>query len=227
MNNIFKIILLFGFILSLEETLIYDLKFRGLKAGESILSIKSDTTKENSNYHLVSVIKTNKFLDKIYKIRDRVDVLLNNKDYSIIKVLKKLNQNGKKINFSSIINYDELTASSNNKTISLPGKVLDPLGAIYYLRNQDIQIGDKFEFTTYDNDKLKDLIIVAKGIETISTTIGKFECIVLLPQSKDGKLLKNKGSMKLWLSNDDYKIPIKIENRTNIGDMIMKLKKIK
>ena len=48
-----------------------------------------------------------------------------------------------------------------------------------------------------------------------------------MPQSKDGKLIKNKGSIKLWLSNDDYKIPIKIENRTNIGDMIMKLKKIK
>ena len=62
---------------------------------ESVL----DTTNEESfNYHLISVIKTNKFLDKIYKIRDRVDVLLNNDDYSIVKVLKKLNQNGKKTN---------------------------------------------------------------------------------------------------------------------------------
>ena len=36
--------------------------------------------------------------------------------------------------------------------------------------------------------------------------------------------MKNKGTMKLWLSNDEQKFPIKIENRTDIGKMIMKLK---
>ena len=226
MINIFKIIIILSFIFAIEETLKYDLNFRGFNAGESILSIKIDTTEESFNYHLTSIIKTNKFLDKIYKIRDRIDILLNDEDYSIIKVVKKLNQGGKKINFKSIINHKNLTATSNNKTITLPGKVLDPLGAIYYLRNYDIKIGDTFEFTTYDNDKLRDIIIVANNIEKISTSIGNFECLVLSPQSKDGKLLKNKGAMKLWLSNDEAKLPVKIENRTNIGKMVMKLKNI-
>ena len=226
MIKIFKTIIFISFIFTLNETLIYDLNFRGFNAGESILSIKLDTTTKDYNYHLTSIVKTNNFLDKIYKIRDRIDVLLNNKDYSIIKVLKKLNQGGKKTNFKSIINYDELTASSNNKTITLPGKVLDPLGAIYYLRSHNIKIGDKFEFQTYDNDKLKDLIIVAKKKEMITTPMGVFECIVLFPEPKNGNLLKNKGAMKLWLTNDEKKIPVKIENSTNIGKMIMKLKSI-
>ena len=226
MTNIFKIIIFLSFIFTIEETLIYDLNFRGFNAGESILSIKKDTTKIGINYHLTSIVKTNKFLDRIYKIRDRIDVLLNDEDYSIVKVIKKLNQGGKKTNFNSIVNHEKLTASSNNKTITIPGKVLDPLGAIYYLRDLDIKIGDTFEFTTYDNDKLRDIMIIAKNIETVYTDIGNFECIVLSPQSKDGKLLKNKGTMKLWLSNDQQKFPIKIENRTNIGKMIMKLKNI-
>jgi hypothetical protein len=227
MTNIFKIIITLSFVLTLEETLIYDLSFKGFNAGESILSIKQDTTNAGFNYNLTSIIKTNKFLDRIYKIRDRIDVLLNGDDYSLIKVVKNLEQNGKKTTFKSTIDYENLTASSNNKTITLPSSVLDPLGAIYYLRNFDIRIGDTFEFITYDNDKLRDIIIVAKNIEVISTSIGRFECIVLSPQSKDGKLLKNKGSMKLWLSNDEQKFPIKIENRTNIGKMVMKLKNIK
>ena len=105
MINFFKTIIFISFIFSFNETLIYDLNFRGFNAGESILSIKSDTT--DSNYHLTSIVKTNNFLDKIYKIRDRIDVLLNNQDYSIIKVLKKLNQGGKKTNFKSIVNYNE------------------------------------------------------------------------------------------------------------------------
>ena len=223
MINIFRITFLLSLIFTIDEGLLYDLNFRGYNAGESMLSIKKD----KSNYYLTSIIKTNKFLDRFYKIRDRVDVILNDEDFSIIKVEKKLNQGGKKTNFTSIIDQENLTASSNNKTISIPGRVFDPLGAIYYLRNQNIVVGDTFELTTYDNDKLKNLFIVAKDIETVSTSIGNFECIVLTPQSKDGKLLKNKGSMTIWLSNDEKKIPIKIENRTNIGKMIMKLKNMK
>ena len=226
MINIFKITFILSLVFTIDEGLIYDLNFRGYNAGESMLSIKRDSTDIGFNYYLTSIIKTNKFLDRFYKIRDRVDVILNDEDFSIIKVEKKLNQGGKKTTFKSIIDQENLTASSNNKTISIPGKVFDPLGAIYYLRNQNIKVGDTFEFTTYDNDKLKNLFIVAKDIETISTSIGNFECIILTPQSKDGKLLKNKGAMTIWLSNDEKKIPVKIENRTNIGSMIMKLKNV-
>ena len=93
-------------------------------------------------------------------------------------MLKKLNQGGKKTNFTSIIGSRKFNRSSNNKTISIPGKVFDPLGAIYYLRNQNIKVGDTFEFTTYDNDKLK-IFIVVKDVKTISTSIGDFECIIL------------------------------------------------
>ena len=197
MINIFRITFLLSLIFTLDEGLLYDLNFRGYNAGESMLSIKKDSIDIESNYYLTSIIKTNKFLDRFYKIRDRVDVILNDEDFSIIKVEKKLNQGGKKTNFTSIIDQENLTASSNNKTISIPGRVFDPLGAIYYLRNQNIAVGDTFELTTYDNDKLKNLFIVAKDIETVSTSIGNFECIVLTPQSKDGKLLKNKGSICL------------------------------
>ena len=32
--------------------------------------------------------------------------------------------------------------------------------------------------------------------------------------------------MTAWFSNDNKKIPVKIELKTNIGDMVLKLKKI-
>ena len=108
-----------------------------------MLSIKKDSIDIESNYYLTSIIKTNKFLDRFINT-DRVDVILNDEDFSIIKVVKKLNQGGKKTNFTSIIDQENLTASSNNKTISIPGRVFDPLGAIYYLRNQNIVVGDTF-----------------------------------------------------------------------------------
>ena len=46
-----------------QEILTYDLKFMGMNAGETILSIKKETMGDNSIYHLTSIIQTNsKFL---------------------------------------------------------------------------------------------------------------------------------------------------------------------
>ena len=225
-NRLF--VICFCFVISFEnETLIYDLEFMGVKAGETILSIRKDIINKTNVYHLKSTTKTNSFVDKIYKIRDNIDVLFNQKDFSTIEVIKKINEGGKQKFFKSTINYDSLNAISNNKTIKIDGKVLNPLSSIYYLRNKDIKVSDIFEFTTYDNDKLKDIRVVAKNIEMISTPIGKYECIVIVPESKSGKLSKNKGSMKFWFSNDTLKIPIKIENVTKSGKMTMLLKSIK
>ena len=50
---------------------------------------------------------------------------------------------------------------------------------------------------------------------------------MIIPESKNGTLLKNKGSMKIWLSNDLFKIPVKIENITKNGNLTMLLKEIR
>ena len=225
-NKIF--IICFCFIIGFEdETLVYNLKFMGINAGESTLSIKKDTISETEVYHLISTTRTNSILDRIYKIRDKINIILDAADLSIRRIEKKMNEGGKKKFFKSIINYDSLQAISNNKTISIPGKVLDPFGSIYYLRKKEINISDVFEFDTYDNDKIKKVSVVAKKMETVSTDAGNYECIVIEPYSKEGNLLKNKGSMKVWLTNNIKKIPVKIENQTSAGKMIMTLKAIK
>ena len=54
------------------------------------------------------------------------------------------------------------------------------------MRNKDIKLFDIFEFITYDNDKLKYVKVVAKKIETISTPLGEYECIIIEPNSKNG-----------------------------------------
>ena len=210
-----------------NETLSYDLNFMGMNAGESILSIKKSVVGESSVYHLTSTTKTNSFLDKIYKIRDQINVILDASDFSIQRVEKKMNEGGRKKLFKSIINYNDSTAVSNNKILKIPGKVLDPFGSIYYLRNKNINVGDIFEFNTYDNDKIKNIKVIAKKIEQVETSIGKYECIIIEPYIKNKISLNKKGQMKIWLTNNVKKIPVKIENITSAGTMTMILKDIK
>ena len=88
-NKIFAIC--FCFIIGFEdETLLYNLKFMGIEAGESTLSIKKDTIAEAEVYRLTSITKTNSLLDRIYKIRDKINIILDANDLSIKNMEKKM-----------------------------------------------------------------------------------------------------------------------------------------
>ena len=74
---------------------------------------------------------------------------------------------------------------------------------------------------------MKEVIVDVTGKETIKVPAGTFNCFKIEPVSGDGKpLLKNNGVMRVWLSDDSLHLPIKIEQNTNIGTMVMKLKNI-
>ena len=66
-----------------------------------------------------------------------------------------------------------------------------------------------------------------KTNETVKVPAGKYNCIKVVPYSNTSKnIFKENGYMTAWLTNDEQKIPVKIELKTNIGDLVLKLKKI-
>ena len=72
------------------------------------------------------------------------------------------------------------------------------------------------------------MIVHITKVEEIVVSAGAFNCLKIEPVSSDDKpLLKNNGEMRVWLSNDNIKLPVKIELKTNIGTMVMKLKERK
>ena len=65
------------------------------------------------------------------------------------------------------------------------------------------------------------------GKEAVQVPAGYFKCLRIEPVSADGTpLLKNNGEMRVWLSDDTHKLPVKIELKTNVGNLVMKLKEV-
>ena len=232
--NIYKnIFLFFLFFTSFQysqnlnhEKLIYDIDFRIFSAGEATFEIQTEKYNNQEVYKIISKTKSNKFLDKFYKIRDNVEIWIDKKNFSLLKVNKKIREGTYKRNFSAIIDNQESLAFFNNKKIEIPDNVFDPLGAIYYYRTLNLKLHSHFNFFTFDEGNIKEISLKVTDIEYIKTPLGKFHCFVLKPFSKDGKeLFKNNGQMTIWISNDEKKIPLKIEQNTSIGKLILNLKK--
>ena len=209
------------------EELKYAAGFRFFPAGEAIITFYADSLNGESVYKLTTSIKTNSFLDVFYEVRDEIQSWLDPEDLSLKKTIQTIREGHYHRDHQSIIQGDSITVSGY-KTRDIPGKVYDPISYVYYLRNQDLSIGNSYKFFSYDPKKIREVIVNITSKETVRVYAGTFNCVKIEPVSNDGKpLLKNNGQMRVWLSDDSLRLPVKIEQKTNIGTMVMKLKEKK
>ena len=223
------ITILFNILLSenlLDTTLSYDVEFRGIDAGEAFLRLENDTLFNKNVLRLNSNLKTNKFLDFFYRIRDDITIYLDSQNLSLIKIIKKIHE-GKYIK-NHTATYDE-----NLKRIISKNKFVDtniaysPLSIIYSLRNKILNIDDIYNYDIYNLGKIKPIAMKVIKTEIIQTSIGEFDTIVVSPISDNKTLIRNNGDMKIWYTNDQNRYPVKIELKINYGNLILFLNSVK
>ena len=60
--------------------------------------------------------------------------------------------------------------------------------------------------------------------ETVKTDAGKFKCIVVEPQFRGAGIFVSKGKdLKVWLTDDEYKMPVKMTVEVFIGSVSAEL----
>ena len=214
-------ILLLNFLF--PEKFIYSAGFKFINVGEA--TIESNINDDN-DIVIHTTVMSNKFLDKLYKVRDNIKLIVNPADFSLKKIEKQIVEGKWEKNYIAEIdsNFNIVT---KDKIIKNDKVLFDPISVVYSLRNKNLITGDKHEYNILGIDEIKGLITEVKTNETVKVPAGKYNCIKVVPYSNTREnIFKENGYMTAWLTNDDQKIPVKIELKTNIGDLVLKLKKI-
>lgn len=209
------------------EHLTYTLRFNVIKMGRGSLSVESiDSISGVQSYHIKFKVKTNKFADKIFRVRDQIDIWINKNDLTTQKINKQINEGKYHRKYHTSIDYNNLIAITNKDTIEINGAVRDPYSLLYYFRTIPLIVGQILDFTTFDNKKLTDFQVIIDGKETVITPAGKFPCIIVKPFREGKTLLKNEGDMKIWFSDDELHLPVQIQIKLKFGSMLLQLKTI-
>ena len=207
------------------EKLVYSAGFRLFDAGEAVFTSQSKILNDEPVLLITSTIKTNSFLSRFYKVHDVVKIWSNKDDFRLIKIEKDVNEGSYHLDYSAHVTED-LKLVSAKKTIQLESTVYDPISAIFMLRKQPLTEGDSYKFTTVENGIIQKVNVMVGGIEKVSVPAGKFNTRQIIPISDDGvPLFKHDGKMKVWYSDDVRHLPVKMEQKTNVGTLILKLKK--
>ena len=207
------------------EKLVYSAGFRLFNAGEATFTKEVKLLNDAPTLLITSTIKTNSFLSRFYKVRDVVKVWSDKDDLTLIKIEKEVNEGSYHLDYSAYVS-DDLRLISDKQMIQLESKVFDPISAIFMLRKKPLTHGDSYKFTTVENGIIQKVNVMVGEIEKVSVPAGNFDTRQIIPISDDGvPLFKHDGKMKVWYSDDARHLPVKMEQKTNVGTLILKLKK--
>lgn len=116
------------------------------------------------------------------------------------------------------------------KTYSVPNNIHDIISGYFFLRTLNfdkISEGEVIEVPTFFDGEVYKLRVRYVGKDVIKTKFGKTRVLRLNPLIPDNKLFKGEGAMKLWVSDDANRIPLKVQVELMIGSLEMDIKSYK
>ncbi len=212
-NNAFK----------LGEKLTFAVKYGFVTAGIAVMEIpKIKRISGRETYNITFRVNTVTSFDIFYKVRDRYETYLDTKGLFPWRFEQHIREGGYSRDFSAFFDQRRGRAKTSEGTYEIPLYVNDIVSAFYIARTFDysnLKPGDKFKLENFYKDKVYPLDVVYLGKETISVEAGTFECIIVEPLVLEGGLFKSEGSIIVWLSNDECKIPVKVKTKVIIGSI--------
>ncbi len=214
------------------EKLTFQLRWSFIPAGLAELKVLPiEVIHGEPSYHFVLTVKSNSFFDNFYKVRDRIDAYTDiNMTHSVF-YKKKQNEGRHKRDIIVVFNWlkNEAQYSNFGKKLNpvtlIPG-AFDPLSIYYYSRLFDPTKTQLIKRPVTDGKKC--IIGMGKIIrrETIKVKSRKYDTYLIEPEMKHigGVFKKSKGAkIKLWITADKHRIPIRIKSKVAVGSFIGEL----
>jgi hypothetical protein len=107
----------------------------------------------------------------------------------------------------------------------IPECVKGIFSALYWLREQELSVGLKYNAVLGYNDRVKEVQSSIEKKEWVETPVGRYEAFRLNTVALMGGLFKDGGQFKIWLSADKRKLPLQFEIKVSIGKVVGKLRR--
>ncbi len=207
----------------LGEKLTYEVNYGFVTAGIAEYSIPKIVKLAGRDvYNVVFNVSSVSAFDPFYKVRDHYETYIDVEGIFPWRFEQHIREGGYSRDFSAFFDQRKGKAKTSEGSYDIPIYVHDIVSAFYLGRTFDyskMKVGDKVHLENFYKDKTYPLDILYRGKETISVKAGKFDCLILEPLVQEGGLFKNEGSIVIWLTNDDLKIPVKVKTKVLIGSI--------
>lgn len=210
------------------ERLTFDVKYGFLSAGTAVLGIPEIVQERGRPcYRIVSLAESNAFVSAFFPVRDVVESLMDTRELVSMRFEKRLREGEFRSHDLVILDHDRHVAiyprDTDDRLVPLSLYAQDILSSLYYVRMAELTVGKPVYIENHADKKNYPLEIRVLRKERVDVPAGKFDCIVVEPQMRTSGLFRHKGSLTVWLTDDDRHVPVLMKSRVVIGSISVTL----
>jgi Protein of unknown function (DUF3108) len=214
-----------GFQFPYGQSLHYTGEWRFWTAGLATIKIEHNGSQD----HIAATADSSGVVAMLYRVQDRFNSYLDAKSLCSNK-LTKHTEEGSHLR-DTTITYDygrgkavleehNLKDNTQKRTENdIPGCVTDVLSGVLYVGSLPLQQGATYTFPLNDGGKTVTVQAHVEGKEQIKTPAGTFQAIRVGPEGDSGTLLKNKGRIWIWYTDDDRHLPVQMRAKLFWGTL--------
>lgn len=167
--------------------------------------------------------------NRFYRLDDQLESWTGVNDLVSRRLLKTLNENGKVRVRDELIYPDSgfLRQAGKARTEPTVEEPLDDAAFIYWVRMLPLEVGRTYRFERYYKARRNPIIVEVLGREVQELPGGrKVECLVLHPVIGSGNLMREKNDARIWLTDDERRIPVRIRTKQPFGTIALELREM-
>jgi hypothetical protein len=208
-----------------HEKLIYRISMLGVPVGNAEL----DSRYENGEVWITLRIKSNAAISTVFPVDDFVET--RHIDGKFIMATIKQQEGSFRSDEGFTINLRKKRVSwfdnigRRNQSTSIPtDQVLDTLSGIYYLRNRHLKIGTTEVLHVFDSEIYSEVPVEILRRESLQLpNLTTVDTLVIRPLQKTAGMFRRTGDIQIWITDDEYKVPVKITTTVALGTITVEL----
>jgi len=198
-------------------------------ASYATLQINDATLNGKEVYHIKGVGKSTGLLSMFFKVDDNYQTYFDKETGNPYKFIRKINEGGYTKNTEILFDHSTNKAFVNDKkhnrksTHNIKLNTQDMLSAFYYLRkNVDVSTlkkGDETKINMFFDKENFEFKLKFLGREIVETKFGNVPCLKFRPIVQSGRVFKEQEALTVWISDDENKIPIRLQADLAVGSL--------
>lgn len=216
------------FTIPASQTLTYAVDWRVFPAGAATFHLKA----EGTNEHVTATATSIGTVNLLFPVSDRYDSVFDRHTGCSYEYRKQIQEGRRRLTGLMQLDYGKhqqilseknlVTGTSKQQSSPIPGCATDVLSGIFYVATQPLQIGHDLHFPLADGGKVVAVTMKVEAKETIVTLAGTFSTLRVQPTA-DAGVVKNRGSILIWYSDDARHLPVQVRARLFWGTITMRL----
>lgn len=210
----------------------YKVKYGFLSVGDATVDVSPQIYSVNNRpCYRVNIFGRTSGLTDIFHIRNTYRSYLDTAAILPQRFLMSLHENNyskeQTITFDHITNSAVREQDKDKKDFKLPDNVHDVVSGYYYLRTIDfskVRPGEIVSSNMFFDDEIYNMKVKYAGKGTVRTKFGKINVIKLNPMLPKNSMFEGEDAIRIWVSDDKNRVPIRIEVDFAVGSATMELK---